>query len=143
MLKKPNIRLLLDTHAFIWLVNADPSFSLRAQQHIDKIMKDEGSFAISAISLWEISMLHSRGRLLFDQPCLNWINHSLQTPGVYLTELTPEIAVDSCSLPNDFHGDPADRIIVSTARILDVPLMTRNQKILDYSHQGFVKCIEV
>lgn len=143
MLKKPNIHLLLDTHAFIWLVNGDTIFSSKAHQHIEMIMKGEGSIAISAISLWEISMLHSRGRLLFDQPCLNWINHSLQTPGVYLTELTPEIAVDSCSLPNDFHGDPADCIIVATARILDIPLMTRDQKILDYSHQGFVKCVEV
>lgn len=143
MQKLSNIHLLLDTHAFIWLINGDETFSPKAQQHIEMIMENEGAIAISAISLWEISMLHSRERISLNQPCLNWINHSLQAPGVYLTELTPEIAVDSCSLPNDFHGNPADRIIVSTARILDVPLMTRDQKILDYSHQGFVKCIEV
>ncbi len=88
-------------------------------------------------------MLFSRKRILLNQPCIQWLTHALQAPGVCLAELTPEIAVDSCSLPNNFHGDPADRIIIATARMLDIPLMTCDKKILTYSLEGFVKCVEV
>lgn len=143
MQKQPNIHLLLDTHVFIWLINGDQTLSSKTRDHIETTIQKEGSIAISAISLWEISMLYSRKKILLNQPCLNWIQHSLQAPGIYLMELTPEIVVDSCSLPNDFHGDPADRIITSTARILGVPLMTRDQKILNYGQLGFLECIEV
>lgn len=142
MQKYANIHLLLDTHIFIWLMNGNTTLSSNTQERIEMAVKAEGSIAISAISLWEISMLHSRKKIVLNQPCLNWIKNSLQAPGIHLAELTPEIVVDSCSLPNEFHGDPADRLIVSTARILGVPLITRDEKILSYSHQGFVKCIE-
>jgi PIN domain nuclease of toxin-antitoxin system len=142
MQKHPNIQLLLDTHVFLWLINGDKTLSSNTQHYIETTIEAEGSIAISAISLWEISTLYSRKKILLNQPCLNWIQHSLQAPGIYLMELTPEIVVDSCSLPNNFHGDPADRIITSTARILGVPLVTRDQKILSYGQQGFVGCIE-
>ena len=142
MQRQLNIQLLLDTHIFIWLINGDEFLSSKARRHIENVLEKEGGIAISAISLWEISMLNSRKRILLNQPCLNWISHSLQAPGIYLSELTPEIAVDSCTLPNKFHGDPADRMIIATARILDVPLMTRDEKILTYSQQGFVRCIK-
>jgi PIN domain nuclease of toxin-antitoxin system len=123
-------------------MNGDNSLSQKAYTYIERVVKEEGSVVISAISLWEISMLYARKRILLNQPCLNWIAHSLQVPGIHLAELTPEIAVDSCSLPNHFHGDPADRIIIATARILGVPLMTRDEKILSYSKEGYVQCIE-
>lgn len=142
MQKQANIQLLLDTHIFLWLMNGENFLSSKNREYIEDVIEEEGSVGVSAISLWEISMLHSRQRILLDQPCLNWFTHSLHAPGIYLAELTPEIAVDSCSLPGEFHSDPADRIIVSTARILDVPLMTKDQKILHYSQKGFVHCIE-
>lgn len=142
MQKQPNVHLLLDTHIFIWLINGDKTLSSNTRNYIETTIENEGSIAISAISLWEVGMLYSRQKILLNQPCLNWIQHSLKAPGIYLMELTPEIVVDSCSLPNDFHGDPADRIITSTARILNVPLMTRDQKILSYSQQGFLECIK-
>lgn len=106
------------------------------------ILQEEGSITISTITLWEIGMLYSRKRILLNQPCLSWIQHSLQAPGIYLSELTPEIVVDSCSLPNSFHGDPADRLIIATSRILNIPLMTRDKQILAYGQEGFLQCIE-
>ena len=141
MQKHPDVRLLLDTHVFIWLMNGDNSLSAKARVLIERVVEEEGSIALSAISLWEISMLYAKKRIVLNQPCLNWMTHSLQAPGIHLSELTPEIADDSCALANNFHGDPADRIIVATARILDIPLMTRDEKILAYSQEGFVQCL--
>lgn len=142
MLREPNIHLVLDTHIFLWLMEGDSHISKKSVEYIESIVENEFGIAVCAISLWEISMLHARKRILLNQPCLNWINHSLQAPGIHLIDLTPEMAVDSCSLPNHFHGDPADRMIIATARILDVPLMTYDEKILSYSRQGFIRCIE-
>ena len=133
--------ILIDTHVYIWYVNGSEELSKASQKTLTSAMHNNEAH-LAAISLWEISMLYSRQKILLNQPCLNWIQHSLQAPGIYLMELTPEIVVDSCSLPNDFHGDPADRIITSTARILSVPLMTRDQKILNYGQQGFLECIK-
>lgn len=141
MLKSPNTKLVLDTHTFLWLVNGEKDLSIKAKEIILKNAED-GSIAISAISLWEISMLHSRERILLNQPCLNWIRRSLDAPGIVLCPLTPEIAVESSSLPGTFHGDPADRIIVATARVLSVPLVTKDQRILDYGAQSYLECIK-
>lgn len=141
MLKNPNIKLVLDTHVFIWLISGNENLALQSREYLSKIVANEGGIGISGISLWEISMLHSKDRILLNQPCLSWIKHSLEAPGIQVVDLSPEIIVDSCSLPNDFHGDPADRLIVASARILDVPLMSRDERILDYSKEGFVKSI--
>jgi PIN domain nuclease of toxin-antitoxin system len=142
MQKNLNIKLILDTHIFIWLINNSDELSQQTKRKIVKIVEDEGDIGISTISLWEISMLHSRNRILLNQPCLSWIKHSLQAPGIQVVDLSPEIVVDGYSLPNQFHGDPWDRIIVASARILDVPLMSRDERILDYSKEGFVKSIK-
>lgn len=142
MQKTPNINLILDTHVFLWLIDGDSKLSTSSQKMIQKVIEHEGGIAISAISLWEIAMLSSKKCLLLNQPCLNWLNQGLQAPGIFVTELTPEIAEDSANLPAHFHGDPADRIIIASARALNVPLMTKDQKILDYGKEGLVKCIE-
>ena len=141
MLKRPNIKLVLDTHVFLWLINGDKDLSSKGTEVILKNAED-GSIALSAISLWEISMLYARRRILLNQPCLNWINRSLEAPGIVLCPLTPEIAVESSTLPGIFHGDPADRIIVATARVLSVPLVTKDQRILNYREESYLECIK-
>ena len=75
----------------------------------------------------------------FDSPLLEWFNIALAQEGVILLSITPQIAIDSYSLPGDFHKDPADRLIVSTARIYHVPLVSVDEKILSYS---YVKTIQ-
>ncbi|MBN9412962.1 MAG: type II toxin-antitoxin system VapC family toxin [Candidatus Paracaedimonas acanthamoebae] len=136
-----NIQLILDTHVFLWLMNDENELSLEARKIIETSIID-GSIAISAISLWEISMLHARERILLNQPCLTWIKRSLEAPGITLYPLTPEITVESASLPGGFHGDSADRFIVATARVLGIPLLTREQKIIDYGKDDYLHCIK-
>lgn len=142
MLTNLNLQLLLDTHVFVWLMNGDEALSSNAQHHIEDVVKKGGGLAISSISLWEISMLQVRNRIILNQTCLSWFKHCLSAPGMHLIDLTPEIVFDSCNLPHEFHGDPADRIIVATARLLDIPLVTRDQAILNYGKKGFVRIFE-
>ena len=79
-------------------------------------------------------MLHSRGRLDFGRPLDEWLSLALGRAGVVPLEVSAEIAVDSCRLPGELHGDPADRIIIATARAHSCPLVTVDDKILAYPH---------
>ena len=71
-------------------------------------------------------------RITLDQPVLAWMKNAIKVSGIQLVRLTPEIVVESNYLPGDFHGDPADRLLVATTRILDLILVTRDEEILDY-----------
>lgn len=77
-------------------------------------------------------MLEAKGRLRFDRDCREWVRAALALPGIALAPFTPEIAVESTRLPGEFGGDPADRILVATARLLGARLATRDRRILDY-----------
>lgn len=87
-------------------------------------------------------MLVSKNRIKLEGNTLDWINKALSAPGTTLCPLTPDIAYDSVNLPGDFHGDPADRMIVSSARILNGTLVTFDKKILEYSEAGYVKVLK-
>lgn len=89
---------------------------------------------ISAISCWEVAKLVERGRLNLPCPIDEWFTQALAYPGMQLLELTPKICVESTQLPGDFHRDPADQIIVATARVYGCPLVTMDSKILNYFH---------
>jgi len=141
MQKSPNIEVVLDTHVFLWLINGEKDLSEKSKAIILKA-REKGSIGLSAISLWEISMLCAHKRISLNQPCLNWITRSLEGPGIVLCPLSPEIVVESSFLPEQFQGDPADRIIVATARIFSALLVTRDEKILKYSHNGYLNCIQ-
>jgi PIN domain nuclease of toxin-antitoxin system len=101
----------------------------------------KGYLSISAITLWEVSLLEAKGRLRLGRDCLSWITEALTAPGISVVALSPEIAVESNHLPGLFHGDPADRIIVATARDLGATVVTKDERILDYSRNGFVKSL--
>jgi PIN domain nuclease of toxin-antitoxin system len=124
--------IVLDTHIWIWWVRNDPQLPPR---HYSYILSEESrGLGVSAISLWEIAMLVARGRLMLPIPCVDWLNRALTARGVRVIELTPEIAWQSMSLPGKFHRDPADQIIVATARVHDCPLVTLDAKIRQYAH---------
>ena len=131
---------LLDTHAFIWVINGESTLAKKVLESINRAAKEKAVF-ISAISLWEISMLVKKRKVIFDQPTLEWLSNGLQAPGMNLIPLTPNIAVESCQLPGEFHGDPADRIIIATARIEGLTLVTRDQKILEYGKDHYVNTL--
>ncbi len=94
---------------------------------------------VSAISCWEISKLAEYGRIELPLPLKKWFGDALSYPGLELIELTPEIAIESTRLPGDFHRDPADQIIVASARICDCVLVTSDRKIIKYP---YVKTVE-
>ena len=133
--------VLLDTHAFIWLMEGDDTLSIKARQIIKDASQKHFIF-VGAISIWEIAMLQSKGRLSFRIPLHKWVEKATSLPFLKVIDLNAEIALQSCKLPGEFHGDPADRMIVATSRILDIPLLTRDKKILKYSEKSFVEAIE-
>jgi PIN domain nuclease of toxin-antitoxin system len=135
-------KLLLDTHAFIWLMEGNEGLSKKAQDYIQQVAQRYGKMYVSAISIWEIGMLAQKKRITLKEPCLKWVQESLQAPFIDLAELSPEISIESSELPGEFHGDPADRIIVATARIWKMPLITRDDRILQYAKDGYVEALK-
>jgi PIN domain nuclease of toxin-antitoxin system len=105
------------------------------QEFHDYIQKHETEgLGISAISCWEIAKLVEGGRITLPLPVDVWLAKALSYPGIRLLELSPQVAVESTQLPGVFHRDPADQIIVATARLYACPLVTMDTKIRAYSH---------
>jgi len=124
--------ILLDTHVWVWLASESPRLDLDIQQHLHA--HRAGGLGVSVISCWEVAKLVEGGRLVLDQPVARWIETALALPGIVTLPLTPAIAVDSTQLPVPFHRDPADQLLVATARVLNVPLLTADEKIRAYAH---------
>jgi len=133
MLKIENlIAAVFDTHVWVWSAAGDP--------RAEKLRDFSGTAIISAISQWEVSMLAMKGRLALTPDEASWFSANLAAP-VSLVPLTAEISTASCRLPN-FHGDPADRIIVATASTLGIPLITADEKIIRWNEvQGLIQVI--
>jgi PIN domain nuclease of toxin-antitoxin system len=127
--------ILLDTHAWIWTVEGDSRrIGRRARQMIGRAEARE-SVRVSAATLFEIVALHAAGRLRLAQPPEQWIEASLDLPGVRLAELTRGVAVDAGFIPRAALPDPLDRLIVATARQLAATLLTADAAILEYAKQ--------
>jgi PIN domain nuclease of toxin-antitoxin system len=95
---------------------------------------ENSGIGICTISLWEVAKLVEIGRLVLPVALNQWFVDALNYPGVTLLHLSPEVATESTRLPGDFHRDPADQIIVATARIHGCSLVTADQRIRDYPH---------
>ena len=124
--------ILLDTHIWIWWVSQSQRLS---QAHTTLLNQklDEG-LGVSIISCWEIAKLIEYGRLTLDRPAQEWLDAALSRPGVELIPLSTRIVIESTQLPQPFHRDPADQLIVATARVLGCPLMSEDAKITAYTH---------
>ena len=125
---------VLDTHILVWWVNGDNALSAKAKKAITGTLDRGEEIVISSISAWEISMLIQRGRLLLTTDVESWLDQVAQIDGATFYPVDNEIALKSATLPGNFHKDPADRMIVATARKLALPLVTTDKKILSYSH---------
>jgi PIN domain nuclease of toxin-antitoxin system len=123
--------ILLDTHAWIWWVHRDPLLPEEVQA---VLARQDDTLAVSAISLWEVAKLVERGRLELPSELPVWFDMALGGSDMSVVALTPAIAAASASLPGSFHRDPADQIIVATARVLDIPLVTCDLRIRAYPH---------
>lgn len=131
--------VLLDTCAVIFIANGDPIDPNAQQQVILAALG--GGILLSPISAWEIGMLASKKGVTFLPDPNTWFQDFLNRPGVRLTPLTAEAAMSSSFLPQPAHGDPADRLLMATARALDVPIVTRDRLMLSYALAGHVKAI--
>jgi PIN domain nuclease of toxin-antitoxin system len=89
---------------------------------------------LSVISLWEVAKRVEKQQLVLDRPLRQWIDEAVSVAGLQLTELTPGILLDSCELPPPFHGDPADQMIVASARHHGAVLVTRDRRLQQYPH---------
>ena len=134
--------ILLDTHVWIWLNNGSPELKPTHVREIDQAAQ-AGELFVPAISVWEVATLAAKKRIVLRTSVHDWIERALSQPGVELIPLLPAIAVESSLLPDGFNADPADRIIVATARIQLLTLMTRDASIQQYAKSGFINVKKV
>ncbi len=128
--------IILDTHIWVWWNQDSPQLTEFYKEVIENSRAD--GIGISSISLIEISRLVERGRIILPKPLEEWFSIALAEEGVLLIPITPAIAIEAYSLPGDFHKDPADRIIVATARVYNCPLVTVDQNIIVYPHVSLI-----
>jgi PIN domain nuclease of toxin-antitoxin system len=134
--------VLLDTCAVIYFANGDPM----AEHAVDAIIHAghaDGVY-ISPISAWEIGLLSRPGRpntVHFLPDPKTWFARVLAAPTVMQAPFTPDVAIDSAHLPSPIHGDPADRLLIATARYLGMPIVTRDRQIAAYAAAGHIQVV--
>jgi len=142
---EPPRAALLDTCAIVWLASgaalSDAALTVIAQAGVA-----DGLF-VSPISAWEVGLLSrpraGRAGVQFLPDPATWFAAFMAAPAVRLAAFTPEIAIAASHLPDPLHGDPADRLLIATARHLGIPIITRDSKIIAYAeagHLGVVAC---
>ncbi len=131
---------LLDTHAWVWLMNGSEQLGPKARKAIQRSLGDE-AVLVSAISAWEVAMLASKGRLVLDRDVGEWIHAALAVPGLRLEPISHEVAVASTRLPGLLHADPADRLIMATARHCRATLVTADQVLIGYGKAGHIRTL--
>lgn len=124
--------IILDTHIWVWWVHGDTQLPETHRAYLQA--HEEQGFGVSVISCWEVAKLVEYRRLTLPCQVAEWFEQALAYPGVRLLDLTPHIVVESTQLPGTFHRDPADQLIVATARVSNCPLVTVDTKILEYPH---------
>lgn len=134
------IMYLLDTHVACWAVLDANKIQSSTRNTIEEALAVE-KLAIADISLWEIAMLIQRRRLIVTLPLQQWIQQLVDSLQLQIIPMTSQIVGDSVQLPEDFHADPADQLIVATARCMNATLVTRDEKILSWAKSGFVKTL--
>ena len=133
--------IVLDTHVLIWTVQGDSRLGTAAARTIEKEGRVRG-VGVSAISPWEIALLAERGRLRLDRDVGEWIEATLDLSAFRLLPIEPAIAVASVRLPSPMPADPADRLIVATARHHGAQLLTVDRQILAFGAQGHVRTLD-
>ena len=124
------MKALLDTHILIWWIEGGRRLR-RAQRDVIAESSLENPLLVSEISLWEVSNLASLGRLKLTFPLRDWLEKAVAPPQVRRLGISPAVAAEVASLPADFHRDPADRILVATAKVAGATLLTRDRRIIE------------
>ena len=126
------MKFLLDTHVWIWYCEG----SQRIPKKTSQILRDisNSPICLAAISPWEVTKKASLGKLAFSIRTRDWIRRGTESSGIEIIPLLPEISYESNYLPPPFHRDAADQMIVATARVCELTLITCDQRMLDYQH---------
>lgn len=125
-------KLLLDTCAVLWIANGE---------RIDGKARAEiagGDLYVSPITAWEIANLVRKDRIALAMPIKAWFEQTIERMRAALPALSVDVLIESCLLPGRFAGDPADRIIIATARAHALTIVTRDKVLLDYARTGNV-----
>lgn len=130
------------THVLLWSLLQPKELSEEIKHKIN-LAQENSQLFLSSISLWEIAMLSFKKRICIYEPIKDFLNSITDINGLAIKDISSEIAAESISLMDDFHGDPADRIIVATAKCLGATLLTRDQKILTWAKLGHIKSISI
>jgi PIN domain nuclease of toxin-antitoxin system len=126
---------LLDTHVWLWLAVGDLRISAEIVGLLEKA-SSEGRLHMCQISLWELAMKEAQGKIKLSRSLKSWILENTQ--GISIVDMPLEISIEATRLPGEFHKDPADRIIVATARHKGFVLVTGDGLILKYAQDGNV-----
>jgi PIN domain nuclease of toxin-antitoxin system len=134
---------LLDTHVWIWLVDGKQQEIAPAARRALTTASEEGAILVSIMSVWEVAMLESKGRIGLSREIEEWVDTALDAPGIMLTPIEPAIAIESTRLPDWTKGDPVDRLLVATARYRGARLATRDRELIRYGRAGHVEILDV
>jgi len=125
--------ILLDTHVWVWFISNPELLSKAAKKAIHAAMEQK-AIVISSISAWEVALLVAKNRLKFTMPVTDWITKSERLPFFQFLPVDNSVAVKSVNLPQPLHRDPADRLIIATAITIAAPVVTKDEKLIDYPH---------
>ena len=129
---------LLDTCAVIWLTQGDP-WREPAASELPAALDRSATLFVSPITAWEVGMLVAKGRITLALDPDLWFERVCALPDVKLAAMPPSVLAASTALPGQPSGDPADRILIATARAFGYSLVTRDEKILEYGARGHVQ----
>lgn len=134
--------VLLDTHVWLWYVEGERA---RLSPRVDPAVEgaaERGDVLISVMSVWEIAQLDALRRIDLAVEVRTWVARALSLPGVRLKGLSPAVAIESTRLPGAPHRDPADRMLIATARLTGAALVTCDARVLAYARQGYLRAID-
>lgn len=129
---KKSLDLLLDTHIWVRYIIGDPALPGNIREAVEAA-RLRSEVWVSVISVWETALLVKRGKLTLPLGVESWVEGAFKLPGVHLLPFTPAIAIETVALPTPMHKDPADRILVASARIERLRLVTLDGEIIDFA----------
>jgi PIN domain nuclease of toxin-antitoxin system len=126
------VKYVLDTHVWFWALEAPEEIPGRVRAELED--PANAPFGLPAVSLWELAKLAQKGRIRLTMPLREWMDRAVHPDLIEVIPLSRDVAVESTCLPDAFHSDPADELIVATARLQRAALITADKKILAYRH---------
>ncbi len=124
--------LLLDTHIWIWLINGNDELNRKEYLRLIEQYARRDALRVSAISVWELGMLVAKKRLTLSKAVSHWVKESFNGHGLAIEPLSVDILLESTQMGGEVHGDPADRLILTTAKNIHATIMTADTKMISY-----------